>query len=196
MNPPAETLPSVKTAAAASNPSTIGGRYRIERLLGRGGCGKVFLAQHQNTGERVALKLLTGGTRHQEFVERFKREMRVPAQLRSEHVVRVLDADVSPELNGAPFFVMERLVGSDLQKFLGRYGALSREETVWILGQVAKALQRAHQIGLVHRDLKPENLFLTTDERIKILDFGLAKLRAYEPLNSTANTEQIGRAHV
>jgi serine/threonine protein kinase len=75
---------------------------------------------------------------------------------------------------------MERLVGSDLQKFLGRYGALSREETVWILGQVAKALQRAHQIGLVHRDLKPENLFLhlrpDAPPIIKILDFGLVHL--------------------
>jgi serine/threonine protein kinase len=174
--------PADNPAAQAGNalPSTIGGRYRIERLLGRGGCGKVFLAQHANTGERVALKLLTGGTRQQEFVERFKREMRVPAQLRSEHVVRVLDADISPELNGAPFFVMERLVGSDLQKFLTRYGALSREETVWILGQVGKALQRAHQIGLVHRDLKPENIFLhlrpDAPPIVKILDFGLVHL--------------------
>lgn len=195
MRPPADNQ-----AQAAGNalPSTIGGRYRIERLLGRGGCGKVFLAQHANTGERVALKLLTGGTRQQEFVERFKREMRVPAQLRSEHVVRVLDADISPELGGAPFFVMERLVGSDLQKFLTRYGALSREETVWILGQVGKALVRAHQIGLVHRDLKPENIFLhlrpDAPPIVKILDFGLVHLMR-SPEASPAQTDAARKEH-
>ena len=173
----AASQPKPGTAAAEPLPEVIAGRYRVERLLGRGGWGRVYVAQHVNTGERVALKLLSEKLSEPEFVERFKREMRAPAQIRSEHVVRVLDADVAPELGGAPFFVMEFLQGRDLHQRITQSGPMSAPEAVWVLGQVGKALSRAHVLGLVHRDLKPENIYLhePTDAPpiVKLLDFGL-----------------------
>ncbi len=168
--------PSTGVAAEAM-PSSVAGRYRIERLLGKGGFGRVYLAQHVNTGEHVALKLLSEKLTEPEFIERFKREMRAPAQIRSGHVVRVLDADVAPELNGAPFFVMELLNGQDLHQRLRARGPLSSDGVVWVIGQIVKALARAHDLGLVHRDLKPENIYLheppDAPPMVKLLDFGL-----------------------
>ena len=97
----------------------IANRYRILREVGRGGMGVVYHAQHTNTGESVALKVLLAHTGAQaDMLERFKREMRAPALIRSEHVVRVTDADVAPELGGALFLVMELLNGSDLERVL------------------------------------------------------------------------------
>ncbi len=143
--------------------------------------GVVYQAQHLNTGETLALKALLAHSGEQEdILERFKREMRAPALIKSEHVVRVTDADVSPELNGALFLVMELLSGSDLDRLLQRRGPFSPEEAVWLLGQAARALDKAHAAGIVHRDLKPENLFLHRREDqgliVKLLDFGIARL--------------------
>jgi serine/threonine protein kinase len=162
-------------------PSIIGARYRVLRELGRGGMGVVYLVEHAHTGDHLALKvLLAHAGASAEVVQRFKREARTPARIRSEHVVRITDADVAPELGGAPFLVMECLEGSDLEKTLERSGPLSPEMTVWVLAQVASALDRAHGLGIVHRDLKPENIFLHRRESgepiIKILDFGISKM--------------------
>lgn len=173
----AAVTPGGSEKSAEAMPSIVAGRYRIERLLGKGGFGRVYLAQHVNTGEHVALKLLSEKLTEPEFVERFKREMRAPAQIRSGHVVRVLDADVAPELNGAPFFVMEQLSGQDLHQRLKTRGPLPSDGVVWVFGQIAKALSRAHDLGLVHRDLKPENIYLhqppDAPAMVKLLDFGL-----------------------
>jgi serine/threonine-protein kinase len=143
--------------------------------------GAVYLVEHVHTGEQLALKLLLGHAGAQsEAVERFKREARAPARIRSEHVVRVTDADVAPELGGAPFMVMEALNGADVEKLLSERGPLPADEVVWILSQIAGALDKAHALGIVHRDLKPENLFLHTKEDgsaiVKILDFGISKM--------------------
>jgi len=142
--------------------------------------GEVYLVEHVHTGDRAALKVLHGAaSTDPESIERFKREARAPARIQSENVVRVLDADTAPELGGAPFLVMELLEGSDLQKIVAKNGPLPPPEVVRVLGQVARALDKAHAIGIVHRDLKPENLFLHQREDgtsvLKILDFGISK---------------------
>jgi len=164
---------------------TIASRYKVLRELGRGGMGAVYLVEHVHTGERLALKvLLSHAGALPEVIERFKREARAPAQIRSEHVVRVTDADVAPELGGAPFLVMEALEGSDLEKLHEQRGKFSPEELMWMLRQVAVALDKAHSIGIVHRDLKPENIFLHKREDgssiVKILDFGISKTMRVE----------------
>ncbi len=161
-------------------PGTIVSRYRVLSQIGRGGMGAVFLVEHVHTGDRAALKVLHGAaSTDPESIERFKREARAPARIQSENVVRVLDADSAPELGGAPFLVMELLNGSDLQKVVGQNGALPPGEVARVLGQVARALDKAHAMGIVHRDLKPENLFLHHREDgtsvVKILDFGISK---------------------
>lgn len=158
----------------------VSGRYRVERKLGEGGMGAVLLVQHVHTDEKFALKVLHSTViSDSSALERFRREARTPARIDSDHIVRVTDADVSPELGGAPFLVMEYLRGRDLEQRIEQDGAIDPAETVRILLQVARALDKAHGLGIVHRDLKPENLFLTTREDgtplVKILDFGIAK---------------------
>ncbi|HEX8793594.1 MAG TPA: protein kinase [Polyangiaceae bacterium] len=158
----------------------IVGRYRVERLIGSGGMGAVYEVEHLHTGQRLALKVLTM-QQQGAAVERFKREARAASRIQSDHVVRVTDADVAPELGGSPFLVMELLQGADLEHATAG-GAAAHEDVVNWLRQVARALAKAHEAGIVHRDLKPENLFLTQREDgtplVKVLDFGIAKLTA------------------
>ncbi|AKT43872.1 uncharacterized protein CMC5_081090 [Chondromyces crocatus] len=158
----------------------IAGRYQVQRLLGQGGMGAVYGVRHINTSEMLALKLLHPSmSQNAQAVERFRTEARAPVRIGSEHVVRVVDADISQEL-GVPFLVMEHLKGRDLGTELKRRGALPAGEVVVYLQQIARALDKAHNLGIVHRDLKPANLFLTFREDgspcVKILDFGIAKL--------------------
>jgi serine/threonine-protein kinase len=161
--------------------TVIASRYRVLRELGRGGMGAVFLAEHVHTGDHVALKLLLGhAAKDPTAVERFKREARASARIKSEHVVKVIDADVAPELDEAPFIVMELLEGCDLEKLLSARGKLAPAETVSLLAQAAVALDKSHAMGIIHRDLKPENLFLHRredgSETLKIVDFGISKM--------------------
>jgi serine/threonine protein kinase len=161
--------------------TVIAGRYFVERILGKGGMGAVYAVHHTNTGEALALKVLNADVAgNQQAVERFRTEARAPVRIGSDHVVRVVDADVSQELGGIPFLVMEYLNGRDLATELKRRGALPAGEVVLYLKQVARALDRAHALGIVHRDLKPQNIFLTKRDDgtplLKILDFGIAKL--------------------
>ena len=159
----------------------IAGRYRVLRHLGEGGMGSVFLVEHVHTDEQLALKVLHGAVvKDPVALERFQREARTPARIASDHVCRVTDADVAPELGGVPFLVMEYLRGEDLDHVVSRRGKLPPHEVVTMLRQAARGLDKAHAIGVIHRDLKPENLFLTQREDgtplIKLLDFGIAKL--------------------
>jgi eukaryotic-like serine/threonine-protein kinase len=161
--------------------SIIASRYRVLRELGRGGMGVVYLVEHVHTGDHLALKVLLGGTSLDAgAVERFKREARASARIKSENVVKVVDADTAPELDGAPFLVMELLDGSDLQKRLEEHGRFSAADVLQYLSEAARALDKSHAIGIVHRDLKPENLFLHRREDgssiLKILDFGISKI--------------------
>jgi serine/threonine-protein kinase len=159
----------------------IQGRYRVEKIIGRGGMGAVYAVRHVNTGEICAFKLLLPAlASNPGAVERFRTEARAPVSIGSEHVVRVIDADVAPELGGVPFIVMELLKGRDLGSELKARGALPAGEVVVYLKQVARVLDKAHGLGIVHRDLKPANLIVTQREDgtplVKILDFGIAKL--------------------
>ena len=161
-------------------PSIIASRYVPVRLIAQGGMGAVYEVEHARTGQHLALKvLLLGVGSSAEAIERFKREARASARIKSEHVVRVIDADVAPELEGAPFLVMELLEGMDLERAASA-SPPSQELVVEWLRQVARAIDKAHHLGIVHRDLKPENLFLTTVEDrppiVKVLDFGIVKM--------------------
>jgi serine/threonine-protein kinase len=161
-------------------PAVIASRYLPVRLIAKGGMGAVYEVEHARTGERLALKVLLSGVgASADLLERFKREARASARIKSDHVVRVIDADVAPELDGAPFLVMELLEGMDLER-KAVSGPPDRAAIVEWLRQVAVAIDKAHRLGIIHRDLKPENLFLTTPEDrpplVKVLDFGILKM--------------------
>ncbi len=165
--------------------TTIAGRYRVQRCLGSGGMGAVWLVQHLESLQLYALKTLHAQVANDRLaVERFLREARAAAALRSKHVVKVVDAQMnhvdekSHEL--MPFLVMELLEGANLEELIAAQERLSADETIWVLRGVAKALDVAHQKGIVHRDLKPENVFIALDDEgepvPKVCDFGIAKL--------------------
>jgi serine/threonine-protein kinase len=155
----------------------LAGKYRIERIIGKGGMGAVLAAQHELLGQRIAIKFLLGEiAQNQEAVTRFNNEARNAFKIQSEHVCRVMD--VGNE-RGMPFMVMEFLEGQDLSQLLESRGALPVEEAVDYVLQGLEAIAQAHALGIVHRDLKPANLFLhrRTDGStiVKVLDFGIAK---------------------
>jgi serine/threonine-protein kinase len=177
-------------------PAVIGGRYRPLRLIARGGMGAVYEVVHANTGEHLALKLmLARSLLRPDLVERFRQEARIMSSVKSEHVVRVVDADVAPEIDGAPFLVMELLEGKDFERICLERRPTSNEVVDW-LGQVGRALDKAHQDRIIHRDLKPENLFLAEREDqppiVKVLDFGVAKLIREEEDGSTRTGQILG----
>jgi serine/threonine protein kinase len=174
-------------------PPLIGGRYRPIRKIGEGSAGFVFEVEHARTGDRLALKLMRMHTGPLPAVaERFKREARAATRLKSENVVRVIDADAAPELDDALYLVMELLDGTDLEHACGGVPQPPELVVEW-LRQAAHGLDRAHALGIVHRDLKPENLFLTRGEHgepcVKILDFGVA--RTLEDAPGTTQTGQL-----
>jgi serine/threonine-protein kinase len=154
----------------------LAGRYRLERQLGKGGMGSVWLAEHLTLRSWVAVKLMDPAiAATPEGAERFRREAQAAASLRSAHVVQVLDYGVH---ENTPYLVMELMQGESLAACLAREQRLTPERTVAIITQVARALGRAHSAGIVHRDLKPDNIFLVREddqELVKILDFGIAK---------------------
>src|SRR6266568_1643570 len=161
---------------------TLDEKYRLERLLGQGGMGAVYLATHLGTERYVALKLITPQfMRNEEFVERFKREARAAGRLRHPNVVDVTDfgfAHVGSDR--VAYLVMEYLDGCTLSSVLAEEQRLPLYWAVDILEQVCSAVHEAHQQGIVHRDLKPDNIWLEPNRlggyRVKVLDFGIAKL--------------------
>jgi len=154
----------------------LAGRYRLDRQLGKGGMGSVWLAEHLTLNSWVAVKLMDPSIASTvEGAERFKREAQAAASLRSAHVVQVLDYGVHED---TPFLVMELLQGQSLADCLEREKRLSPERALSVITQVARAIGRAHAGGIVHRDLKPDNIFLVREddhEIAKVLDFGIAK---------------------
>jgi serine/threonine protein kinase len=173
-------------------------KYRLERLLGQGGMGAVYLATHLGTERYVALKLITPQfMRNPEFVERFKREARAAGRLRHPNVVDVTDfgfAAVGKE--SVAYLVMEYLDGCTLSDVLAEENRLPLYWVVDILEQVCSAVHEAHQQGIVHRDLKPDNIWLEPNGlggyRVKVLDFGIAKLA--EAASVSPEAAPIGRS--
>jgi len=171
--PSSESKPSIFPGA------TISGRFRLERLLGRGSMGSVWLARHLTLDVDVAVKFIDAAFRDQkDHRSRFALEAQAAARINSPHVVNVLD--FGAEASGRLYIAMEYLQGEDVGKLLDRSGRLSPAITARIVSHACRGLGRAHALGIAHRDVKPENLFLvggTEDEGfvLKILDFGVAK---------------------
>ncbi len=166
-------------------------RYRLIRPLGQGSQAAVWVADHLALQTHVAVKLIDPElAKRADARERFKREATAAAQLRSAHVVQILDHGIDGD---QPFIVMELLDGEDLFERLNQRGRLSLRDTSRVVTQVARALSRAHQAGIVHRDLKPENVFLVPnddDEIVKVLDFGVAKVK--DPAKQTMRKTGVG----
>ena len=156
----------------------VGGKYRVERILGAGGMGIVVAATHTELEQPVALKfILPEAISGKDAVERFMREARAVARLKSEHVARVFD--VGRDESGNPYMVLELLEGLDLAKLTRQKGPFAVADSVEYVLQACEALVEAHAAGIVHRDLKPQNLFVSRRLNglplVKVLDFGIAK---------------------
>jgi tRNA A-37 threonylcarbamoyl transferase component Bud32 len=168
-------------------------RYRIKEPIGRGGMGVVYRVEHARIGKLMALKLLTGElTRDPQQVARFKREAQLVSRLSHPNTVQVFDFGAS---EGLVYLAMEYLKGEDLGHLIRRVGPLSVERTLKIVVQICSSLAEAHQMGMVHRDLKPENIIVMQggeeEDLIKVLDFGLAKLRESGELSEVTSRGAI-----
>ena len=161
---------------------TLDGKYKIEREIGRGGMGTVYLATHVGTERPVALKIIAPQfMQRAEFVERFRREARAAGRLRHPNVVDVTDFGFAETKQGnVAYLVMEYLDGVTLGEVLEEEQKLPLSWSLDILEQVCSAVQEAHAQGIIHRDLKPDNIWLEPNQRggytVKVLDFGIAKL--------------------
>lgn len=171
-------------------------KYRVDRVLGQGAFGVVVAATHIELEEPVAIKfLIQQDLNDTESLERFKREAKIALRLRSQHTVKILDADRLDNGNGIPFLVMEYLEGIDFNKYLEQRRSLPVDEAARYLIQACEAVQEAHEKGIVHRDLKPANMLLTKGVSgapwVKILDFGIAKLAPPNAPNQPGLTQTI-----
>ncbi|PZU44891.1 MAG: serine/threonine protein kinase [Microbacterium sp.] len=162
---------------------SFGGRYELDSRIAIGGMGEVWEATDHVIGRTVAIKILKDEYMGDPgFLERFRAEARHAALVNHEGIASVFDYG---EENGSAFLVMELVPGEALSTILEREGTLSTDKTLDIVAQTAAALQAAHAAGLVHRDIKPGNLLITPDGRVKITDFGIARIADQVPLTAT-----------
>jgi len=162
---------------------TFGGRYELDSRIAIGGMGEVWEATDHVIGRTVAIKILKDEYMGDPgFLERFRAEARHAALVNHEGIASVFDYG---EEDGSAFLVMELVPGEALSTILEREGSLSTDKTLDIVAQTAAALQAAHAAGLVHRDIKPGNLLITPDGRVKITDFGIARIADQVPLTAT-----------
>ena len=165
------------------------GVYKIIAPLGAGGMGEVYRAHDERLARDIAIKVLPASfARDADRLQRFKQEAQATSALNHPNILTVYDIG---EYEGAPFIVAELLEGEELRAQLEE-GVIATKKAIEYAQQIASGLAAAHAKGIVHRDLKPENLFITKDERVKILDFGLAKLRPQrnEPVGSEVATQK------
>lgn len=160
--------------------------------------GAVYVAEQLSTSDHRALKIMQPSLiEHVEARKRFEREARIGAQIKSDFVVKVIQAGVD-ETTRMPWLAMELLEGEDLESYLGRHLAVSPSDAVEIFDQLCDALAAAHRVGIVHRDLKPENIFLAAPRRrrdrfhVKVLDFGIARMLAEVQTTSSRTRSVIG----
>ena len=174
--------------------TVLAGKYKITREIGRGGMAAVYEAENVDIGKRVAIKVLAQElTTSVIVVERFLREARAAAAIRSPYICDVYDSGKLDD--GRPFLVLELLEGESLYERMTKIRFLDPETTIAVIAQTCRGLTKAHAASIVHRDLKPENIFLTKDEEgkliAKILDFGLAKF--YAPVSGSAQQARLTR---
>ena len=164
--------------------------YKIIEKIGEGGMGEVYLADDLKLERKVALKFLPQHlTKDRENVERFEREAKAAAALNHPNIVTIYDVIIA---DGQICIVMEYVDGESLRIKLDK-GKLNNDEVIEIAKQICEGLVKAHQADIVHRDIKPENLLINADNRVKILDFGLAKLKGVSKL--TKETSTLGTIH-
>src|SRR5262245_27056228 len=172
-NPPEERLERTDRIAPTR---LLAGKYRLHELLGEGGMGAVYAAEHIGLGTQVAIKILSSmWGANPEVIARFRREARAAAAVRHENIVA--ETDIDADEDGRPFMVMELLRGESVQALLGRQGRLPPTLAAAIVAEVLHGLAVAHAAKIVHRDLKPANMLIAQMPggalRVKILDFGI-----------------------
>jgi tRNA A-37 threonylcarbamoyl transferase component Bud32 len=159
--------------------ATLGGTYRLDKLIAQGGMGAIYQAAHLRVPRQFAVKLLNPQiVGEREVFERFQREAEIASALGHDNIVQVFDFNYSDD--GVPYMVLELLQGEDLSQRIARRGRLGLREITSIVEQTCSALEAAHSQGIVHRDLKPQNIFLCKhghrDDVVKVLDFGISKI--------------------
>ena len=166
-------------------------RYKINRLLGAGGMGRVYLATNLNTEKPYAIKVMHSELLHNEDAQkRFTREARAISAIAHPHIVELYDFGQTP--SGLPFLVMEYLVGTSLRTYLDDSGnsGLPLSQALCIAMQIARALQHVHERGIIHRDIKPDNIHLIASEEqaifAKLIDFGIARIQSQAPVTQIA----------
>lgn len=186
-------MTQAQPAYALTAGTVVGGTYRVTRLLGRGGMGSVWEADHVRLpGKRVAIKVLhTDVASDSEALARFRREAEIATRLGHPNIVEVHDFNTLPD--GEPYLVLEMLVGESLDARLRR-APVTASEAIHIAGQIAAALSAAHREGVIHRDLKPQNVFLVPRPEeaggnlVKVLDFGISKIRGSQTVKTQDST--------
>jgi serine/threonine kinase PknH len=164
----------------ASRAGSVFGPYHLKRLLGRGGMGEVYEAEHTVKEWTVAVKLMSDQfSKDPVFRERMKREARIAGRLQEPHVVPIHDYG---EIDGKMFMEMRLIEGTDLDSVLKRFGPLTPPRAVAIITQIASALDAAHAAGVMHRDVKPPNILVTRDDFAYLVDFGIASATTDEKL--------------
>ncbi len=169
----------------------IGGKYRVVRLLARGGMAVVYEAQHTLVHLRSAIKLLRRDlAERRDILARFEREAATAGALENENVAAAVDFGITED--GTPYIVMEFLAGESLGALLEREGRLPLRRAADLIAQACRGVGAAHAAGIVHRDLKPHNLFVCRREDgtdlVKVLDFGVAKLQAIDAESAATHT--------